>query len=242
MQRPAGVARGQCGIVRHHQDGHSHVFVQLAEQRHHLLAIAAVEISGWLVGQQHCGAIGQGARDCGTLLLAAAEFGGLVLRAMGKADAGEQLQHAGAPLLRGVSAKRRGSSMLSASVMVGTRLKDWKIMPTVETPVAGQRLGVHLAQVASVHQHAARAQPVQSGQQVQQGGFAGAGWPQQGGKFSAPDGEAHVLDRVHGGFAHGVVTAGAVGLNGRRAVLLAHAFPVPIAAGIQWIGRNIPCI
>jgi hypothetical protein len=57
--------------------------------------------------------------------------------------------------------------------------------------------------------------PVESGNQIQQCGFAGAGGAEEGEEFVIGDGERDFIDGSDGGFAHGVVARDAIELDGR---------------------------
>src|SRR6185437_8507630 len=76
-------------IVRHHTDGCA-VAVQVLEQFHHGFAVARVEVSGRLVGEQDGGRSGEGAGHGNALLLASGELRWIVLHAVRHRDALER--------------------------------------------------------------------------------------------------------------------------------------------------------
>ena len=59
------------GIMSDHDHGQSFLPIELAQQFHHVLAIRAVEVPRWFVGQEDTWTIDQGAGDGGALHLAA---------------------------------------------------------------------------------------------------------------------------------------------------------------------------
>src|SRR5918994_6566789 len=84
VNRPVGVT-GVARIVGHHADGRP-LFMQLAQQLHHRLAVLRVEVPGRLVGEQDRGRARDRARHRDALLLTAGELAGQVLGAMRHAD------------------------------------------------------------------------------------------------------------------------------------------------------------
>jgi len=73
-----------------HEDGLAQPLIQVAQNFEHRFGVFAVEIAGWLIGQQDRGVVDDGARDGHALLLAAGERVGLVIQPAGDA---EQAQH-----------------------------------------------------------------------------------------------------------------------------------------------------
>src|SRR5690349_21520331 len=98
----AGVA-GESRVVGDHADGRA-VLVQLGEQLHDRLAVARVEVTGRLVGEQNGGLADHRAGDGDALLLTAGELRRVVLHAVRHADPLESLLHPLLALLRGHAA------------------------------------------------------------------------------------------------------------------------------------------
>src|SRR5580700_11144201 len=114
-----GVAFGQCALVRHHNNRHSQLLVEVADQIQDLASSAAVEIAGGLVGEQELRAVDEGTSQCGPLLFAASPTRARASRA--------RLSR----FPRSTSAKRMGNSTFSVRVILAIRLNDWKTIPTV---------------------------------------------------------------------------------------------------------------
>ena len=77
MDIALGVA-GKARIVGHHADGRAFA-VQVLQQLHHRFAVARIEVSGRLVGEQDGGRTGQRAGHSHALLLTAGELRRIVL-------------------------------------------------------------------------------------------------------------------------------------------------------------------
>ena len=91
---------GEARIVRDHADGGA-VLVQFFQQLHDRFAVAGVEVSGRLIGQQDGGRPSQRAGDSDTLLLTAGELRGIMSKPMRHADAAPAIHR------RAVCARRR---------------------------------------------------------------------------------------------------------------------------------------
>ena len=83
---------GEARIVRHHADRRAFA-MQVLQQLHHRFAVARVEVSGRLVGQQDRRLPAQRARHGDALLLTARELRRIVPHAMRHADAFQRLHH-----------------------------------------------------------------------------------------------------------------------------------------------------
>ncbi len=79
VQCAPGEPVGQRAFVRDHYHGHPHRLVELADELQDFFTGAAVEIAGWLIGQQQRWAIHQRPRQRGPLLLAPAELAGAMV-------------------------------------------------------------------------------------------------------------------------------------------------------------------
>src|SRR5262249_52033121 len=66
-------------LVRHHHHGHPHRRLNFFQKQHDLFAVRAIQIASRFVGKQNRRAIYKRARQCATLLLAAAQFAGAML-------------------------------------------------------------------------------------------------------------------------------------------------------------------
>src|SRR5689334_25085973 len=89
---------GDLRFVGDEYDCNASLRVEPLEDLHDLDARAAVEIAGWLIGEQDRRIVEQRARDGDALLLAAGELIRMVASAIGEADRGERTQRAGAAI------------------------------------------------------------------------------------------------------------------------------------------------
>src|SRR5215813_5265575 len=80
----------QLGIVRHEHDGRLSVPVDVDEEIDHLMARAAVEVPGGLVGEEDRRIVGERARDGDALLLSSRQLRRIVMAARREADLREQ--------------------------------------------------------------------------------------------------------------------------------------------------------
>jgi len=72
-------------LVSDHDDRDS-ALVELLKNRHNLDAGAAVEISGWFIGEQHLGIVDQGAGNCDALLLTTGKLARMMIFAAAEPD------------------------------------------------------------------------------------------------------------------------------------------------------------
>lgn len=103
--------------------------VEAGEQPQHLSGALAVEASGGFVGEQQTGGVDQGAGEGDALLFAAGQLARCAVLLAGQTQLVEQLGPVGAGLPGERPASSAGSSTLSATVRLETRLKNWKTMP-----------------------------------------------------------------------------------------------------------------
>ena len=78
-------------VVRDQHHRGARLLVDLAKHLEHELAGAEVEVAGRLVAENQLGCLGQCSRDRDTLLLAARQLRGEVVRPLGESDLGEKL-------------------------------------------------------------------------------------------------------------------------------------------------------
>src|SRR5690606_17621647 len=76
-------------VVGDHHDGGAPL-MELPQQVHHCLTVAAVEVASGLVREEHAGAAGNGTSHCDALLLAAGQLRGIVVGAGGHPHALER--------------------------------------------------------------------------------------------------------------------------------------------------------
>ena len=191
-----GKTLGQRALVRDHDDGHTQGGLNFAKQQEDLLAIHAVEIAGWFVGEQYRRAIHQRPGQRAALLLAAGEFAGAVAAPRAKPHVVERRGNAGFALAAVDFGQPEGQLDVFFQGHARKEIERLKDHADGVAPVAGEFDGVERGQVAAAHVDGSRSGAVQPREQIEEGGFAGAGAAQQGQKFARPNIER---DIVHGG-------------------------------------------
>src|SRR4051812_5153481 len=88
----AAAAGGDSTVVRDQHKCGLRLGVEVEEQRYDALARVRIEVSGWLVREQHRGPRDERARDRDALLLAARELARVVARSMFQPDATHRFQ------------------------------------------------------------------------------------------------------------------------------------------------------
>src|SRR5471030_1751208 len=91
---------GDLRLVRDEHDRDAALVLEPLEDVHHLDARAAVEIAGWLVGEENRRVVEQRARDRDALLLAAGQLIRMMISAVGEADCLERGKRAAPPFGR----------------------------------------------------------------------------------------------------------------------------------------------
>ena len=124
---------------------------QLVQDRHHLFAGMAVQRAGRLIGEDHSPTVHQGAGNTDPLLLAAGQLRRLIVGAIAKPQARQQLmsaRQARPPFTAGIHRRHfdvlRGGQMRQQVIA----LKDkTKVFP----PQTGQRIAIQLRNIGSRH-------------------------------------------------------------------------------------------
>ncbi len=177
--------------------------MQLAQDRDHLLAAAAVERARGLVGQDHLAAVHQRARDAHALLLAARELARPVVAAVVQAQAREQLPR---PRLarRAVGARvHRRHLDVAGGRQVLHEVVALEDEAEVLAPQLGQRVAVERAHVVARDRVAAAAGAVEAAQDVHQRRLARARGADDREHLAVADVEVHVLEHLHPRLARG---------------------------------------
>jgi len=199
--------------VRDHDDGHAESGLNFPEEEKDLFAVDAVEIAGGLVGKKDCGAVDEGAGDGAALLFAAGEFRGTVTAACREADVFERGLDAGGALV----AIDFGESQRELDVFreghAGEEIKGLEDHAHGVAAVAGEFDGINGGEVAAADVDGAGGGAVESGQEIEKGGFAGAGAAEKGDEFAGADFERDVVDGGDGGVAEMVVAGDVLGLD-----------------------------
>ena len=157
------------------------------EELHDLRAGLGVEVAGRLVGQEDGGPVDQRARDGHALALAAGQFVGPVMHAVGQPHFGQRVERRSPPLFRGHAGIDQ--RQLDVAQGGGPRQQVEGLEDEADLPVAdlGELVVVHLADVDAVELVLARGGRVQAADQVHQGGLARAGRAHDGHVLAALD-------------------------------------------------------
>ncbi|OQB83933.1 MAG: hypothetical protein BWX86_02865 [Verrucomicrobia bacterium ADurb.Bin122] len=161
-----------------------------------------VEVARRLVGEDQLRPVHQGARHGDALALAAGELAWQVVPALGEADAGEQFVGSGAGFGIGAPADAAGHEYIGARIELGDQVKRLKHHAEVRGAAVGAGIGrAGPADFAGIRF-------VETGEQVEQGGFARAGLAADAHAFAGGDGEIHAAQHLdlavaaEEGFAH----------------------------------------
>ena len=179
-------------VVRHVNEGRPGGILDLGQLALHLAADLLVERGQRLVEQQQLRTRRERAGDRDALLLAAGELGDAALLEARKPDQGEQLAHAGADLGLAQPASAQAIGDVPGDVHVreiGIVLKDH---PEMAPP------GRHVADRTPFEDHLAAIGLLQTRDDPQQRGFAGAARAEKREELARLDRERHVVGRDRG--------------------------------------------
>ena len=196
-----------------HDDRHAEAGLNFAEEQEDLLAVDAVEIAGGLVGEKDGGAIDEGTGDGAALLLAAGEFGWAMAAACGEADVFEGGLNAPSALGAIDFSEAEGELDVFRKGHAGKQIEGLEDHADGIAAVAGEFDGVDGGEVAAADVDGTGGGAVESGQEIEQGGFAGAGTAEQGDEFALADFEGDVVDGGDGGVAEVIVARDVLGLD-----------------------------
>ncbi len=192
----AGGAFGHLDVVGHHHNGQPFA-VEVAEERNNGGRIVLVEIPRRFVGKQNLRLFDQGAGDCHPLLLAPGQVRRPVVEPVRHPEAVENGCRAVTPLAAGNAGKKQPQFNVFQCCLVGyqvERLEDHADLPgavcrefAAGKPVEALRSDFYVAGSGSV----------EACQQVEQGRFARAGCPHNGGKLAPVDREVHAVDGAY---------------------------------------------
>src|SRR5207247_1376596 len=183
-------------VVRH-QDDRFALFVQVVEDFQDFNARRGVEITGRLVGEDDQRIVHQRARDGDSLLLAAGEFKGFVMRAVIQANPRGVLgSQPAALLLRPAPVKKRDLDIFHDGqllyAIVGLKNKS-----EPRSANAGQGVVVHLRDVLYTQQVTAAGGTVQAAKQVQHRRFSTTRRPHDADVFAGLNFQRHAAQRFH---------------------------------------------
>ncbi len=212
---------GGFGVVGDHQDGLVELAAGGAEHVEDGVGVLGVEVAGGLVGEDDGGAGDEGAGDGDALLLAAGELVGAVIEAAADAEqAGEVVEEGVVERLLGGAPRLAMSwaiSMLPMAERVGRRLKRWKTKPMRARRILVRSASESVAKSVPSMVTRAGGGGGEAAEDVEEGGFAGAGGADDGDELAGFDGEADVAEGGDFKFAGAVGLAEVLGEDdGRR--------------------------
>jgi len=202
--------------VSDHDDGHAELRLEFAEKRENGFAGGRVEIAGGFIGEKNFGAIDKGASDGDALLFAAGELGGTMAKAMGEANAFESFADARGAFGAVDFGEAEGELDVFFEGHARKEIEGLKDHADGVATVAGEVEGRERGDVLAEGEDGTGGGAVESGDEVEESGFAGAGRAEKREEFVFGDGEGDFVDGADGGFAHGVVAGDAVEMNGGR--------------------------
>ena len=182
---------------------HNHQLVpgDLPQDVHHLQAGFAVQRAGRFIRQQDIRVVHQCPGNCHPLHLAAAHLVGAFLQLVSQSDPLQHFRRAPPPFLPAHAGKRQrqfhvGQHCLVRNQVVALEYKSDRMIP-VYIPV----LFPELFRAPAVDQQIARRIPVQSADDIQQGGLPASGRTENGSKLTFPEFQIDSAQGFHLGIA-----------------------------------------
>src|SRR5579859_1686962 len=222
---------GDVGIVRDHQDCVTG-FVQLAKYLQDNLFVSFVEIARGLVGQDDFRLIDKRAGDGYSLLLAAGKLRGKVRHTLTHADAAQGFFRL---LLVGHAVEILGEHHVFKRVEIGDEVKLLEDEADFFGAIANQFAFAEPREIDSIYHDTARIERIEPAKNIDESGFARAGWTHQRNPFRGLNMEAEIVESAKGAVFLDEVFDGDLGSRSRllRRNLdgSAHASPRNTAAG-----------
>jgi len=200
--------------VSDHDDGHAELGSEFAEKGEDGFAGGGVEITGGFVGEKNLRTIDEGSGDGDALLFAAGEFGGAMAEAVREANPLKGFADAGGAFgaIDFGEAEREFDVFFEGHTR--EEIEGLEDHADGVAAVAGEFDGRERGNILAEGEDGAGGGTVESGDEVKQSGFAGAGGAEEREKFAFGDGEGDFVDGADGGFAHGVVAGDTIELDG----------------------------
>ncbi|MCY1444794.1 hypothetical protein D9M71_612800 [compost metagenome] len=149
--------------------------VDLFQQFHHPTGHLAVQVAGRFVGQQQARAAGQGAGDGGALLLAAGQFGGVMLHARAQAHLAQRTFDALLALAGRHAAVAQRHVDVVEQVQVGDQVEALEDETDLLVAQAAAGVVAQLAHVLPIEHVGAAGEGFQQAGDIEEGGLARAG-------------------------------------------------------------------
>src|SRR5262249_52950957 len=137
----------------------------------------AIEIACWFIGNQDGWIPHDGSRNCNALLLPTRELLWIVLLAIGQSDNAQRRVHVFAALLLGKFCEQQRQFDVLGGGQSRDKIVKLKNHADISGPPLGELSLIQSSQIVSGHQDRSAGWAIDSGDQIQKGGFAGSGWP-----------------------------------------------------------------
>src|SRR6266851_6997229 len=189
-------ARGDDRVVRDHQNGFVVLADQLIDEGHDFIGALAVQVARGLIAKQESRVRDDGARDGDALFLSAGKLPRIVIHAVGEIDDGESGFHVLAALRLG----KLGQEQRKLDVLKRREHGDEVVHLENKTDVAGaplrQLAARHVRNFVTVDGDAARGGHVETTQEIEQRGLAGAAGPHKRDEVTLVDVEIQALENL----------------------------------------------
>ena len=189
--------------MRHDDEALLEVVAELKQELVKLLGTGAVEVAAGLVGEDDGGVVDEGAGDGDALLLAPAHLVGLVVLPVGQAEVFQELQGAAVRLVAGRFLDVGRQADVLQRRELGQEVVELEDEADGLVAEGRQFLFVEAEDVLPADAEGAGVRPVQRPEDVQERGFARAGFADDGHHLRPGHGQVHPLENVEGvvGFA-----------------------------------------
>ena len=226
MKNEAAIATfGHAGVVGDDDEGFAGFIDDAEEHVHDGGTCGGVEIAGGFVGVEDAGIVDEGAGDGDALLFAAGEFGGEVVEAFGEANAVEELASAGFGI---AFADPGGEEDIFQSGEFGEEEVVLEDKTHAAVAQGGAVTGVGVVKGFAVDEDVAGGGTFEAAEDIEQGGFTGAGSTAEKDFFSSIHFEVHAAQYVEVMAAHLVAPMDILGVK-RVGVGWGHE-----ASGVGW--------
>ncbi len=216
-------------IVSYGDDGNLPRAVHFAYELEYELAGLIVEISCRLVGKEKRGVFHQRSGNRHSLLLAAGEFAGEVVCALGKPHFRQYLH-----CVCGMFHEFRHEFDVLTCSEGGDQVEELKDKTDARPAVFGNLIFRHPAEICALEEDAAGGRPVDAADQVQQRRFSRAARPEHDDELSRVDREICRLKREDGHLTHQIGLGGFLEFDQGRLFNLCHR----LASGLGLSGRT----
>jgi hypothetical protein len=192
---------GEVVIVGDDDEGHLVVGGEADEHVHDGGGVLGVEVAGGFVGEEDVGLVGDGTGDGDALLLAAGEFGGEVLGAVGEADAVEGGECGGGGVFSGDGT---GDADVFEGGEFGEEVEVLEDVSDVAVAEGGLLFAVECVDVGIGDEDAALLGAFEAGEGVEEGGFTGTAGAAEEDALAFGDVEVDAVEDLDGFAADGV--------------------------------------